>query len=193
MASARGEDTRRRIIDAAIGLFSRYGFKRTSVELLAAEAGVAKPTVYAYFKDKDAVFRAVVEAVCDGLLADAEAASRVVGPIEERLTAVLSAKLTRYFELVHASPHAQELVSSQSQLGADVVQKFDRAFLRLLVSVVEDASELEPKRLGLTASSAAQLVLRAASGAGYDATTAAMYKKHLAEIVRVVVAAMRKT
>jgi AcrR family transcriptional regulator len=193
VASARAEDTRRRILDAAVGLFSRYGFKRTSVELLAAEAGVAKPTVYAYFEDKDAIFRGVVETVCEGLLADAEAASRSSAPIEERLAAVLSAKLTRYFELVHASPHAQELVSSQSQLGADVVQRFDRAFFRLLVSVIEGAPELDPKRLGLNATAAAQLVLRAASGAGYDATTGAAHRKHLAEIVRAIVAAMRRT
>ncbi|MGZ3419178.1 MAG: TetR/AcrR family transcriptional regulator [Polyangiales bacterium] len=186
------EDKRERIVRAATTLFNRYGFKRTSVDLLAREAGVAKPTVYAYFDDKEAIFRAVVEHVCDELEAAARAASESDAPIEERVAAMLSAKFTRYWELVHASPHAQELIDSQGRLGAEIVQKADRAYLKLLVSVLEKSREVEPARVGLTASSAAALLLRSASGAAYDATSVATHKKHLAEIVRVTLAAMRR-
>ena len=192
VTSRKVGDKRRQIVSAAIALFSRYGFKRTSVDLLATEAGVAKPTVYAYFEDKDAIFRAVVETVCDELLAGAERASRSEGPIDERIAAVLSAKLTRYFELVHASPHAQELVDSHGALAADIVKRLDRAYLKLLVSVIEGAHELGLARVGLSAQAAAELLLRAASGAAYDASSAAVHKRHVTEIVRVMVLAMRK-
>jgi AcrR family transcriptional regulator len=191
MASPKGEDKRQRIVEAAVALFNRYGYKRTSIELLAAEAGVAKPTIYAYFEDKDAIFRAVVEAVCDELLERAEAASGGRGSIEERLTAMLAAKLTRYFELVQASPHAQELVDSQGRLGAEIVQRTDRAYVKLLVAALEAEPELHPSRIGMSAASAAQLLLRAASGAAYDATTPAAHRKRLGEIVRAIVASMR--
>ncbi len=192
MASPKGEDKRHRIVEAAVTLFSRYGYKRTSIELLAAEAGVAKPTIYAYFEDKDSIFRAVVEAVCVELLERAEAASLARGAVEERLAAMLAAKLTRYFELVQASPHAQELVDSQGRLGAEIVQRTDRAYVKLLVAVIEADEELDPSRIGLSAASAAQLLLRAASGAAYDATTTVAHRKHLGEIVRVIVAAIRR-
>src|SRR5262245_11315753 len=52
---------RANILKAAVTLFSRHGFKRTSVDLLAEEAKVAKPTIYAHFQDKDALFAAVCE------------------------------------------------------------------------------------------------------------------------------------
>jgi hypothetical protein len=61
-----------------------------------------------------------------------------------------------------------------------------------LTSVIDDATELAPARVGLTPQGAAQLLLRAASGAAYDATSAALHKKHLSEIVRVIVSSMRK-
>ena len=192
MAATKGEDKRRRIVEAATSLFNRYGFKRTSVDLLAAEAGVAKPTVYAYFDDKDAIFRAVAEHVCDELLAAAERASTADAPIDERLGGMLAAKLTRYWELVHASPHAQELLDSQGRLGSEVVQRADRAYLDLLASVIESSKEIDPRRAGLTAKSAAALLVRAASGAAYDATSAASHRKHLTEIVRVITAAMKR-
>src|SRR5512132_4406241 len=90
----RAEERPRRIIAAATSLFSRYGFRRTSVDLIAAEAGVAKPTIYAHFADKEAVFLAVCADVCADFLARAEAASHAPGPIEARLAGVLSAKFT---------------------------------------------------------------------------------------------------
>lgn len=189
-----GEDKRRRIVAAATSLFGRYGFRRTSMDLLAAEAGVAKPTVYAYFADKEAVFKAVCVDVCEGLLARAEAASVGGGSIDERLAAVLTAKFTYLYELVHSSPHAQELLVSQGEIGSDVVQKTDRAYHRLLTSMLEDATaagEIAPKRVGLAPGAAASLLMRGAHGAGYDATSSASHAKHLAELVRVLVAGMR--
>lgn len=191
MVSPKGEDKRKRIVAAAIELFRRYGFKRTSVDLLAAEAGVAKPTIYVCFADKDAIFRAVVQAVCDELLDGAEQASRGPGPLEERLTGMLAAKFTRYFELVQASPHAQELIDSHGQLGADIVQRADRSYAKLLTTVLEGSGEIDPRRAGLSTPALAHLLLRAGAGAAYEATTVAMHRKHLAEMVRVVVKAVR--
>lgn len=189
-STARAEDTRGRIVAAATTLFSRYGFKRTSVDLLAKEAEVAKPTVYAHFADKEAVFRAVVEHACAELAVVCEAESRRDAPIEDRIVGMLTAKLTRYFELVQASPHAAELVGTQSLHGADIVEKADRAFVKALVAAIAD--HMAPERIGLTAAQAAGMLVRAASGAAYDATSPAVHKKHLGEIVRALLASMRR-
>lgn len=188
----RAEEKRAKIVTAATTLFSRYGFKRTSIDQLAAEAGVAKPTVYAYFKDKDAVFEAVVVAVCEDLIARAEAASRGRGSIEERLSAMLAAKFTRYWELVQRSPHAQELLDSQNRLGTETIARADKAFVRLLATTIEESSEVDPARAGLTAMGLAQLLIRAASGAAYDATTVAAHRKHLGELVRLLMLGLRQ-
>ncbi|MBL9025085.1 MAG: hypothetical protein JNL21_23005 [Myxococcales bacterium] len=88
------------------------------------------------------------------------------------------------------SPHAAELVDSHGTIGAEIVQRADRAYLALLVRVIEE-SELDPKRMKLSATAAAQLLLRAASGAAYDAKTPAAHRRHVAEIVRAIVAGMR--
>lgn len=54
------EQTRRRIIGAAYGSFWRAGFARTSVDSIAAEAGVTKRTLYAHFRSKDDLLEAVL-------------------------------------------------------------------------------------------------------------------------------------
>ncbi len=192
MADPKSPDKRERIIEVATRLFGQYGFKRTSVDLLATEAGVAKPTIYAYFEDKEAVFRAVVEAVGEELLKATQAANRARAPVDLRLAAMLSAKFTRYWELVHASPHAQELMDSQSRLGAEIIHRLDRAYLALLVEVLESAKELDLRAAGLTPQTAAQMLVRAAAGAAYDATSTATHDRHLTELVRLLVQALRK-
>jgi TetR/AcrR family transcriptional regulator, mexJK operon transcriptional repressor len=45
---------------AALRLFARDGYERTSVDAIAAEAGVSKRTVYSHYGDKESLFLAVV-------------------------------------------------------------------------------------------------------------------------------------
>jgi AcrR family transcriptional regulator len=52
------EETRRRIVDAAVELHTTVGPARTSVAAIAERAGVTRPTVYAHFPDAEALFRA---------------------------------------------------------------------------------------------------------------------------------------
>ncbi|SDU38131.1 TetR/AcrR family transcriptional regulator [Stappia sp. ES.058] len=48
----RTERTRERILEAARELFEEHGYEATSVDAVAARAGVAKATVFAHFSDK---------------------------------------------------------------------------------------------------------------------------------------------
>jgi AcrR family transcriptional regulator len=49
------------LIDAGLALFGSQGFERTSIEQIAAEAGVARGTFYLYFEDKWTLFDAVID------------------------------------------------------------------------------------------------------------------------------------
>lgn len=55
------------IMDAARRVFTREGFERASVDVIAAEAGVSKRTVYNHFQDKESLFVAVVRATLDSV------------------------------------------------------------------------------------------------------------------------------
>ncbi|HEV8552065.1 MAG TPA: helix-turn-helix domain-containing protein [Casimicrobiaceae bacterium] len=54
-------ETKRRIIDAAYGLFYKGGFARVGVDDIAEAAGVTKRTLYYHFDSKDALVAAVLE------------------------------------------------------------------------------------------------------------------------------------
>lgn len=50
------EFKRKEIAQAAKELFTEYGYKSVSMDLIAQKANVAKGTLYLYFKDKEALF-----------------------------------------------------------------------------------------------------------------------------------------
>lgn len=51
--TARGADKRSQLIDAALRLFDRHGYRATGIDTILAEAGVAKMTLYHHFPSKD--------------------------------------------------------------------------------------------------------------------------------------------
>lgn len=52
-STARGEQTRRRIVEAALRLFEERGYERTTMRAVAAEAGVSLGNAYYYFTSKE--------------------------------------------------------------------------------------------------------------------------------------------
>lgn len=58
----RGSSTPDRIIAAARSLFLERGYRETSLDDVAADAGVTKPTVYSHFQSKEGLLLAMVEA-----------------------------------------------------------------------------------------------------------------------------------
>lgn len=56
----RAERSRRSVLDAALYLFSRNGYRATSVRDIAQRAGVSTGAVYHHFEDKDTIFRALI-------------------------------------------------------------------------------------------------------------------------------------
>lgn len=59
---------REEILDAAARLFARYGFKKTSVDDVAAAARIGKGSVYLHFGSKDEIFAEVVRRASDRTL-----------------------------------------------------------------------------------------------------------------------------
>jgi TetR/AcrR family transcriptional repressor of mexJK operon len=56
---------RQAILDAAKNLFVSNGYDGSSMDAIAAEAGVSKLTVYSHFTDKETLFCAAVKSKCE--------------------------------------------------------------------------------------------------------------------------------
>src|SRR5580692_4688742 len=91
--TARAEDTRRKIYEAAMELFREKGFEPTTMRDIAAKAGVALGGAYYYFSSKDAIvlaFYAEMQQAINQPVLEALAGRKKLG---ERIRSVLDKRL----------------------------------------------------------------------------------------------------
>jgi AcrR family transcriptional regulator len=155
------------IVDAARACFARYGLRRTSMEDIAREAGVSRAAVYHHFGGKEALFVALVEALHQASLAEAEAAARKPGPLADRVRGVLEAKVVRIAALLAGSEHGEELLDENHRLCGEINAAAMARHAHLLADVFAAASqsgEIDLAAAGLDPEGAARLLIDSADG-----------------------------
>jgi AcrR family transcriptional regulator len=149
-------DKREQILSAARRLMLLQGLRATSMEAIAAEARVAKPTLYKYFPDKNAVFEAIVAELMVALHEAFVAALGGEGAVAGRLAAALSAKYEAIDRLLGQSPHADELYDEHEKVRPEV-RASEEAIDAMVAEELRKAGVQQPALL-------ARLVLDAAWG-----------------------------
>ncbi|MFC7545731.1 TetR/AcrR family transcriptional regulator [Plantactinospora sp. GCM10030261] len=153
-----------RILAAAYTCFTRHGVRRTTMDDIATEAGMSRPAVYQYVRNKDDAYRRLAESLFDRALADArEAARRTDAPLAQRLHAVLATKLELTLRLYRDSPHAPELLDASTRLTGDLVEAYT-------ASVVDVVTEVLAADAGERARSVAELSVALTRGLEADLT-----------------------
>lgn len=142
-ASVDSPESARRnlLLESAITIFSRFGYRKTSMEEIARAAGFSRQGVYFYYATKEDLFRGTILYVYESRLRNAETLltdrSR---PIEERLTLALDAWYGQYIGKVQAE--ASDLIESSSLHAADVVAPFNQRLDALMIKVLTAEKEL---------------------------------------------------
>src|SRR5438093_4925348 len=131
---------RTRILDAAMLVFRRQGFRRSSIEQAAEAAGLTRQLLYHHFRSKEALFRAVIERLHESALAaeiEADGATeKAGGSLADILVASVAAKLGQLAASLDGSPHVEELFSEHLLQARDLYQKYATAYAELLATTI---------------------------------------------------------
>ncbi len=84
------------IQDATMRVIARKGMAAATMQEIAEEAGVAKGTIYLYFRDRDELVEKTFETAINHLMTEIDSALGQEMPIEEKIRAVMQAHL-RFF------------------------------------------------------------------------------------------------
>jgi len=169
---------RERILDSAMKVFSQHGYRLASMELVAQEAELTRQALYHHFPSKEALFRAVVEAVYEGAFeAERDAGLRVEKTgrgLAEVLAAQFEARFRYVFDLIKGSAQIEELMSEQQRQTRDLYQTFLDRKLSLTQGAIERALGTGEVvlREGLTARDLARSIELAAHGLDLKTTGA---------------------
>jgi AcrR family transcriptional regulator len=173
---------RDKIVEAAQGLFTEQGYRATTMEGIAAAAGMSKVTVYGYFADKDEVFAAVAERLAGRLKMALSAAMSREGALAQRISAALIEKHSIVFDLVRSSPFSGELFAAKDRQVAYLFAKLDEEIEALLADRLEKAG-WQPE----DASARARLLFAASQGIANRAKDMAQTRQDIETLVNALV------
>jgi AcrR family transcriptional regulator len=135
--TARGEATRRRILDAAEAVFGELGYYEASISEITRRAGVAQGTFYIYFHSKREVFAELVEDLGKSLRAAIRTAT---AEITDRLE-MERRGFTAFFEFVSTHRRIYRIVQEAERVAPEAAHAYyhgvSSGYIRGLQSAME--------------------------------------------------------
>ncbi len=141
MQTPEAEPTDRRqatLLDAAVGVFARYGYRKTSMDEVARAAGVSRQGLYLQFANKEELFRKAVEYLLNSQLNAAIAAlSRRKDSLERRLMAACDAWSGRFVGSLGSD--AADLMCASTSLAGSTLVHYETRFETALARAIADS------------------------------------------------------
>jgi AcrR family transcriptional regulator len=132
------------VLETALTVFVRHGFRKTSIEDIAKAAGISRQGIYLQFKNKDEIFSASIQKALDDRL---QAANKIFDDdrltLEEKLLKALDEWFGRHVGLFH--PEASDLAAQCERVLGDAVEKSSSSFQKKLEKLILASSAKKTK------------------------------------------------
>jgi AcrR family transcriptional regulator len=171
------------VLETALTVFLRHGFRKTSMEDIAQAAGISRQGIYLHFKDKDAIFKASIEkSLDDGL----QAANRILDdeglPPEEKLLKALDGWFGRHVGLLH--PEASDLKGQCERVTGDAFEKSCSAFRKKLEKVILARSARKTKGADKRAATIADMLCTCGEKWKHDSSSRQEFSEKMRDAIQ---------
>ncbi|NKB50786.1 MAG: TetR family transcriptional regulator [Rhizobiaceae bacterium] len=106
------------ILEAALDVFSRHGFRGSTIDQIAVQAGLSKPNVLYYFRTKEAIHRRLIDRLLDNWLEPLRGINQDGDPLSE-----IQSYIRRKLELARDFPRESRLFANEILQGAPHIQE----------------------------------------------------------------------
>jgi AcrR family transcriptional regulator len=174
------------ILDAAVRVFSRYGFKKASMDDLARAAGLSRQGLYLHFKTKEGLFKEAVLRMVGAMRAAGRAElAREERSVEERLLGAFEAGHGHAIGQAGAE-HLSELLEAATALVGPVLEELDKGIVADLARVIRTsgvAAGWAPS--GISARELAEHLYATSCGVKHRVATSAEYRDRMRVAVHI--------
>lgn len=176
---------RRKLMDAALTVFLRFGFRKTSMDEVARGANVSRQGLYLHFATKEELFRASVTYFLDTALAAAAAAlADAARPLEERLVAAFDTWVGRFVGALGSD--AADLAAATKELVGPMVDEREGQFVEAVEEALRASGQVAAyTSAGLTGRQLADTLYASARGLKHRAATREAFVEGMSVAVRV--------
>ncbi len=134
-------DKRNQILDAARKRFFHYGVKKTTMEEIAKDAGVAVGTLYLYFKDKDMIVEGCVDRFISKHGDEEKKILNSKVSTEKKLINYMVARFRASKETRTGTSHAAEMTKKVLTLRPNRLKEEGDQMVRVISSILSDGCQ----------------------------------------------------
>jgi AcrR family transcriptional regulator len=184
----RGDPQRRAIHAAAIAQFSERGFAATSIANIADAAGMSRPALYQYFRNKGDIYASAFVALFNdhvdlalAALEDGETNAQCLDGFLQRFEGDL-------WEQMAASEHSEEIMSAKSADTAEEIQQVVARLRSGLAAFLTRAAPGHSQAASTRRAEWAEVLQLSPKGFKFDTPAVAVYRRRLTTLARGVAA-----
>jgi TetR/AcrR family transcriptional regulator, regulator of autoinduction and epiphytic fitness len=138
-------DKREVILNAAIRIFGKSGFKKTSIEDLADAADISKQGLYLHFSSKEEIFQAANQKYLeDGLSLVQQELDKPDAALFQQLMGAMDAWFGRH--LATFTPRSFDVIEAGERLSGSQIEEFKVAFKEKLAKAIARSFEFKSAR-----------------------------------------------
>jgi AcrR family transcriptional regulator len=184
-SSALADSRRRALLDAALAVFARYGYQKTSMDEVARSAQLSRQGLYLYFATKEELFQAAVRNALENSSRAAVAALTSASlPLDQRLVRAFDEWLGRYIGIIGGD--ASDLIEATSRLSATLLTQYEEVFSDAVSKAIRSSRLLAAyKSSGITARQITDTLLATARGLKHSSQSREQFVRGFAVAVKV--------
>lgn len=127
-----------KLVHAAIEIFIRYGFRRTTMGDIAKAAGLSRQTLYSSYSSKEKILAAAIEAMGKKTLADLEAHWLSAKTPQDILQDYCQHIVLAQFDMLKNMPDSEDLFSALFGPGEAALRQVQALYTEALATKLQD-------------------------------------------------------
>ncbi len=178
------EPRRTALLEAALGVFARFGYRKTSMDEVARAAQISLQGLYLHFANKEELFRATVQQAVEDAHVGASHALAADAPLQQRLAGAFDEWIGRYIGRFAAD--AADLMEAAEMLAKTLIEDHEKLFLdEVTAALRETGLAAAYKPAGVTARQLAENLSATARGLKHSCTTREEFQQDFTIAVRI--------
>lgn len=174
-----------KVLTAALPVFLRYGYKRTTMGDIADAAKMSRPALYLIFPSKEEIFSAVLEQATSNTLKEIQDTLARIDKAEDKLKQAFEIWCVRPFEIMQASPDAKDLLESGHLFAGDVITKGLADFEKIITHILKQLA-LAKVSAPLPLPQTAKIMIGAMMGFKQSAKDSTQLRQMIAGLIAIV-------
>jgi AcrR family transcriptional regulator len=138
---AQPEEARNKIVEIARNIFSHFGFKKTTMEEIAAASRKGKSSIYYYFNSKEEIFKAVVEKEAEELKAELFVKIAGIDDPIEKLKVYILVRMRKLNKLTNFYTALKSDYLTHLDFIEQIRKSYDQEEVKTITAIISDGIE----------------------------------------------------